>query len=143
MRQRGRKSPEDLLIAATAIPQRPEPPEHLSPEEAEIWRDYVSPMPADWFLSNTRQLLAGLCALGADCRELRRALNRFTDGIPEDGPGFQRYRQLQNMYDSKLLSISTLETKLRLTKQSTNDTHGARAARTAIANAAPGPKPWD
>jgi hypothetical protein len=122
MRQRGRKSPEDLLVAATAIPQRPEPPEHLSPEEAEIWRGYVAPLPADWFLSNTWQLLAGLCALGADCRELRRALNRFTDGIPEDGPGFQRYRQLQKMYEKEVLAVATLETKLRLTPAASRGT---------------------
>jgi hypothetical protein len=131
------------MVAVTAIPRRPPPPAHLSPEEADIWRSYVTPMPADWFPTNTWQTLANLCGLVADCRRLRRELREFDGGIPKEQFAYERYRQLDKTCEGKALTIATLETKLRLTKQSTNDTHGARAARTAIANAATGPKPWD
>jgi hypothetical protein len=144
MPQRGRKSPDSLLIAATAIPQRPEPPADLSPEEADIWRGYVTPMPADWFPSNTWQTLANLCALVAHCRLLRSELHWFREGIPKDPAGYERFRQIEKSLESKMLTIATLETKLRLTPQSKDDHHHrAEKARTAIANAATGPKPWD
>jgi hypothetical protein len=143
MRQRGRKSGESLAIVPVALPQRPEPPAELSPEQADVWRAYVADMPADWFTPKTFPDLANLCGLVTDCRLLRHKLQKFAGGIPEDGPGYQRYRQIRKDYESEALTIVTLETKLRLTHQSKNDSNRADKARTAIANAGAGRKPWD
>jgi hypothetical protein len=143
MRQRGRQSSESLSIVPAALPQRPEAPADLSPEQAEVWRAYVADMPADWFPAKTWPTLTNLCGLVTNSRLLRRELRKFDGGIPEDATGFQRYRQIQKMYEKEVLAVATLETKLRLTPQSKNDPHRAEKARTAIANAATGRKPWD
>ena len=60
MKQRGRKSSESLLVVPAVLPQRPDPPAELSPDQGDIWRGYVSDMPADWFTSETWPLLATL-----------------------------------------------------------------------------------
>jgi hypothetical protein len=143
MRQRGRKSLEALSIVPTAIPQRPEPPEELSLEQADVWRAYVGRMPADWFTVETWPILTHLCGLVTNSRLLRRELREFERGIPKHPEGFERYRQIQKMYESEGQAIATLSTKLRLTPQSKNDPHRAEKDRTAIANASSLRKPWD
>jgi hypothetical protein len=143
MRQRGRKSAESLLVVPSAFPQRPDPPKELSPDQAELWRGYVGDMPADWFTPKTWPDLANLCGLVTECALLRSALHDYAGGLPADAEGYMRHRQIRKDYESLVLTISTLETKLRLTHQSRNDHHRTEKDRTAIANAAPGPKPWD
>jgi hypothetical protein len=139
--KRGRPSAESLSIVPFAFPQRPEPPTELSPEQAEIWRAYVDDMPADWFTPKTFPDLANLCGLVTESRLLRGRLRDFASGIvPEDET---RRRRIRKDYESVALTITTLETKLRLTHQSKNDPDRADKARTAIANAASGRKPWD
>jgi hypothetical protein len=48
MGSRGRKSAAALGVIH-GIPQRPEPPDELTPEQAEEWREIVGRMPVDWF----------------------------------------------------------------------------------------------
>jgi len=143
MRQRGRKSAESLVVVPV-LPQRPEPPAELLIEQAEVWRAYVDDMPAGWFTPKTWPDLIGLCRLVTNSRLLGQELREYEEGIPKDREGFNRYRHIQKMHESEALSITTLETKLRLTHQSKNDdTNRIAKDRAAIANAATGRKPWD
>jgi hypothetical protein len=129
MRQRGRKSAESLVVVPAVLVQRPDPPAELSIEQAEVWRAYVADMPADWFTPKTWPDLIGLCRLVTNSRLLGQELREYEEGIPKDREGFGRYRHIQKMHESEALSITTLETKLRLTHQSKNDHHRAEKAR--------------
>jgi len=143
MLQRGRKSAESLVVVPAALLPRPDPPAELSIEQAEVWRGYVGDMPAGWFSPKTWPDLMGLCRLVVNSRLLGQELRKYEGGIPEDREGFARYRHLQKMHESEVLSITTVETKLRLTHQSKNDTNRTDKDRRAIANASPLRKPWD
>ena len=53
MKKRGRKSREELsqvvLLPGVVPGERPEPPEHLTAAQGEIWRQFTGRMPSDWF----------------------------------------------------------------------------------------------
>jgi hypothetical protein len=144
MRQRGRKSAESLVVVPAVLLRRPDPPAELSIEQAEVWRAYVADMPADWFTPKTWPDLIGLCRLVTNSRLLGQTLREYEGGIPTDKDGFHRYHQIQKMHESEALSITTIETKLRLTHQSKNDPDRTEKDRRHIANAASSlRKPWD
>jgi hypothetical protein len=98
MRKPGRKSTEDLTVVPTAIPQRPEPPTDLPPEQADQWREIVAPMPADWFTTETQPLLRQLCQHIATSRAVARELYGFEGGCLKDpklAATFERLAQRQ------------------------------------------------
>jgi hypothetical protein len=61
--QRGPKSAESqvVYVVPEAIPQRPEPPDHLSSAQKKQWNLYVERMPVDWFTAEVQPLLVNLC----------------------------------------------------------------------------------
>ena len=60
MGTRGRKSAAELGVIP-GIPQRPEPPDELTPQQAEEWREIVDRMPVDWFRREIHPLLCAYC----------------------------------------------------------------------------------
>ena len=80
MTKPGRKSPESLLVVPAALPQRPEPPADLPPEQADQWREIVAPMPVDWFTSETWPVLRQLCQHIATSRFVAAELSQFEGG---------------------------------------------------------------
>src|SRR5262249_5744931 len=60
---RGRKSAAELSVVPVVPLQleRPDPPAHLSPEEAKTWRDAVDGMRPGWFTPATLPLLELYC----------------------------------------------------------------------------------
>jgi hypothetical protein len=46
-----------LSVVPGREPERPEPSQYLTEEQAEIWREVTAAMPADWFRSETLPLL--------------------------------------------------------------------------------------
>jgi hypothetical protein len=56
----GRPSAESLALVATALPQRPEPPDYMPPEQQDQWREIVGAMPAGWFTPETWPVLRQL-----------------------------------------------------------------------------------
>jgi hypothetical protein len=71
-RHRGRTSAAELAVVPISALQRPEPPEELSPEEAEAWRQTVDGMRADWFGVETHPLLRCYCTQAATAESWRR-----------------------------------------------------------------------
>ena len=74
---RGRKTALDFITGIIPGGGRPEPPEDLPPDEAEIWRTVVGAMPPNWFGPQTRGVLRRYCQYACASepvmREVRRA----------------------------------------------------------------------
>ena len=62
--------------------------ESFSPEQKEVWRAYVTDMPADWFTPKAWPNLANLCGLVTTSQLLRRELAKFAGGTSADVKGF-------------------------------------------------------
>ncbi len=60
MGTRGRKSAAELGVIQ-GIPERPDAPDELTPEQAEEWRAVVDRMPVDWFRREIWPLLCAYC----------------------------------------------------------------------------------
>ncbi len=141
MGARGRKSAAELCAISCdgiELHRRPEPPEHLGDNAAEIWRAISNSLPADWFSPGTLPLLEALCGLTVSQRLTLRSLQ----GLERGGDDFDRdeWECLLNQLGKLSGRIATLATRLRLTPQSR---YGPRAADTAGRLPPDGPKPWE
>ena len=119
MGARGRKSAAELsAISCDGIElhRRPEPPEHLGDNAAEIWRAIINSLPADWFSPGTLPLLEAMCSLAVSQRYTVRSLQV----LERDGADFDRgeWERLQKQLGEVSGRIATLATRLRLTPQS-------------------------
>src|SRR6185369_13224053 len=95
----------------TALPERPEPPSHLSDDEAELWREVVAVKPVDWFMRDSHPILAAYCQAALMHRDLCRRWHN-TDPLAEvDG-------KLVKLINDTSNRMSMLAVKLRLTNQS-------------------------
>ena len=138
--QRGRRSSESQSVVVSLVPGvRPDAPEELSPEQAEIWRATVASMPSDWFAGCAGVLLRQLCRHVSYARWMAAELDAVGLGSPKKGGGIDRFDKLSRMHLREGKAISSLMTKLRLTPQSK---YSARAAATA-AQSTPSVKPWE
>ena len=141
MGARGRKSAAELSAISCdgiEIHRRPEPPEHLGDNAAEIWRSITNSLPADWFTPGTLPLLEALCGLTVSQRYTLRSLQVLERG----GDDFDQdeWEGLLKQLGEVSGRIATLATRMRLTPQSR---YGPRAAATAGRLPPDGPKPWE
>jgi hypothetical protein len=65
--QRGRRSADavaaELQVLSPLLPGvRPEPPEHLTAEQMQVWQAVVDRMPSGWFTSDLFPALPVVCA---------------------------------------------------------------------------------
>jgi hypothetical protein len=130
-RHRGRKSAAELAVVPMSAVQRPEPPEELSAEEAEVWRLTVEGMRADWFGVETHPLLRCYCTQAATAELLARAL-RTTH------MGDKSYGRLLALHRGASKIMFSLATKLRITPQSNR--MSSRDGRDPTGGH---PKPWE
>jgi hypothetical protein len=119
------------------FPQRPEPPDHLSEEEAAVWRAVVGRMPATWFTGEMLPLLENYCChvclakdLMAEMRDAKRGLRRLEKELESVAAGRKaklrrliredrKYlHDLIDMHLDQSRQVSSVATKLRLTPQS-------------------------
>jgi hypothetical protein len=128
---RGRKSAAELAVVPISAVRRPEPPEELSPEEAEVWRQTVDGMRADWFGVETHPLLRCYCTQAATAEFLAIAL-RTTD------VGDKSYGRLLALHRGATKIMLSLATKLRITPQSNR--MSSRDGRDPTGGR---PKPWE
>jgi hypothetical protein len=128
---RGRKSAAELAVVPISAVRRPEPPEELSPEEAEVWRQTVDGMRADWFGVETHPLLLCYCTQAATAEFLAIAL-RTTD------VGDKSYGRLLALHRGATKIMLSLATKLRITPQSNR--MSSRDGRDPTGGR---PKPWE
>jgi len=128
-RQHGRKSAASLAVVAPDIKmQRPEPPETLWGEAAQLWREIVARVRPGTFWQ-AEPLLVLYCRTLAHERVVARAL----EGIEI---GSKRHFELSRLLRSTTLVASRLAVQLRLTVRSTVD-------RNTVVKAVPTAKPWE
>jgi phage terminase small subunit len=111
MRQRGRKSGEaKAVLSLVDLDQcKPEAPEHLTPEQKQVWCDIVESMKPGSFVPATFPLLSLYCTHVIYSRSIAAEL-RKTD-IRED---LDKFRQLAALQRSESAVLCSLATKLRL-----------------------------
>jgi hypothetical protein len=107
----------------------PEPPDSLTPDEAEEWRLITTPMPHDYFTSDMFSVLISLCRNTVRIKWLCQRLGEFTPKSLKDATEFDRYARIQDMVVEVDKLILAASTKLRLNPQARYDS--ARAHRVA------------
>ena len=113
MRQRGRKSASAQNVVNLAVvdvsQEKPEPLEHLTSEQQQVWRDVVAAMKPGSFNAATFPLLASYCSHVTMARFLAGELHKCnTESDPK------KFKALLSMHNSQSATLSMLATKLRL-----------------------------
>ena len=117
MKQRGRK--QNLAVvqdAPISAQDRPEPPADLTPEQRLEWISVVNALRADWFPVETQALLAQRCKHVVAARHVAELINRHEKSEQID---VNEYDRLLKMQERESRIIASLDTKLRITTQST------------------------
>ena len=121
MGNRGRISSSALSVIGPggieATP-RPKSPIELSDEQAEVWREIVNRMPADWFGPETIPLLVQYCRHVARARRFAYLLDVAEKAVDFD---VDVYRDLCRSEEEQSRAIAALATKMRLSQQSSYD----------------------
>lgn len=89
------------------------PSDHLTAEQAEIWRQTVHARSPDYFSQDSVPLLEEFCRVVVACRVLAAKVDAaLSSGRPEDS------RALFEMRDRESKRLTSIATKLRITNQS-------------------------
>ena len=143
MKQPGRVSADAASIVVppeAALPNaRLDPPPALGEREAVEWRAITTGLGAAWFPRECHALLTAYCTIKTQLDDVHQALAAFGSSIPEDRPGWERYRELAKLRGQLIGSLISLATKLRLTPQSRVHRY---AAGTQAQRRADRPAPW-
>jgi len=137
MGTRGRKSKAELTIVGQAAGEivslhRPEPPDELTPEQAEEWRSIVDQNPADWFSRDTWSLLAQYCRHIVMARRIGQLI---ANADREQEVEIEEYDRLGRMLTRESAALCMLATKMRIAQQSTRNHRGNKSPS--------GRKPWE
>lgn len=136
MRQRGRASAAALELLKPTIrvnEQRPDPPSHLTPDQAREWREIVARMPPGWFPRETHELLADYCRHVVGARKIAVLINQAES---RSKVNIEEYDRLRKMAERETRILASLATKMRISQQTTYDkTHKKGPASTV--------RPWD
>jgi hypothetical protein len=117
MGTRGRKSAAELSVIH-GVPQRPDPPEELTTEQAEEWREIVASLPADWFKRETWPLLLQYCRHIVNARRIARLIEAAQDMDMGDRTALMRLNRLLSTQERQTGALVSLGTRMRLTNQS-------------------------
>ena len=137
-----RPSKESLSVVTHLPGTRPEPPERLSADAAEIWRAVVSSKPHDWFTSDTLHLLEAYCHAVVSHRLISIGVADFSPALMANEKGPALYDKLTRMQERQARVMATIATKLRMTQQSRYVPHAAGRASARV-NKVVGARPWD
>jgi hypothetical protein len=139
MGARGRKSSGSLTVLPGAV-QRPDPPAHLTQDEAAIWRATVaSEAPETFKTAVAHTLLAHFCQHVRAAERLSGLIEQFQDAWLGDDAGLARFDALLRLRRAETAAAAAKARALRLTNQSR---YGPRAAATAAQRASDRPPPW-
>ena len=109
MRQRGRKSAASLAVAPVSLrTRRPVPPKHMTPQQAKVWVEVVSSVPAEWFQSED-VLLTQYCRHVQTAHDLGQLVNSFD----LDGGDIKQLNRLLMMRERETRALTHLATKMR------------------------------
>ena len=139
MGTRGRKSAAELSVIQ-GIPQRPEPPSELTPQQAEEWRAVVARMPVDWFGREIWPLLCAYCRHVVNSRHIAKLIEAAHDLEIGDRASLMRFNRLLGMQERQSNVLAGLATRMRLTNQSR---YTAQAAASRAKGGAGGKKLWE
>ncbi len=117
MGTRGRKSAAELGVIP-GIPQRPEPPDELTPQQAEEWRAVVARMPVNWFPREIFPLLCAYVRHVTNSRHIARLIEAAEDMDIGDRTALMRFNRLLGMQERQSNVMAGLATRMRLTNQS-------------------------
>ncbi len=139
MGTRGRKSAAELGVIP-GIPQRPEPPDELTPQQAEEWREIVDRMPVDWFRRKIHPLLCSYCRHVINARHIAGLIEAAHDLDIGDRKALMRFNRLLGMQERQSSALMGLATRMRLTNQSR---YTASSAATAAKGGTTGKPLWE
>ena len=117
MGKRGRKSSDSLtsIPSGVAVLKRPSPPDNLTQEQVEVWKNMVSGLPVDWVPPSTHGLLETYCRHVVSSRQIQQLISETERKEELD---IDQYNKLLRMAEREVRVISSLMTKMRLTQQS-------------------------
>ena len=139
MGKRGRKSAAELSVIP-GIPQRPEPPDELTPQQAEEWSEIVDRMPVDWFRREIHPLLCSYCRHVTNARHIAGLIEAAHDLDIGDRKALMRFNRLLGMQERQSSALMGLATRMRLTNQSR---YTASSAATAAKGGTTGKPLWE
>jgi phage terminase small subunit len=143
MKQPGRVSAEAASVVVPPEATLPNaglpPPPQLGAREAAEWQAITTGLGAAWFPRECHALLAAYCVTKTQLDDVHQALAAFGSSIPEDRPGWQRYRELTRLRGELIARFTSLATKLRLTPQTRVHRY---VAGTQAQRRAGRPPPW-
>ena len=127
MGTRGRKSTAELSVIQ-GIPERPQPPSELTPDQAEEWREIVASLPVDWFSRAVWPLLMQYVRHVCNARHIAGLIEAH-DVDTGDRSALLRFNRLLGMQERQSGTLAGLATRMRLTNQSryTARSAGSRA----------------
>jgi hypothetical protein len=111
---RGRKSMAELVVGPVVI-DRPEPPYVLTDAEADVWRQIVTSMPADFFAPSHFPLMVQLCRHTIASNRVKMLVEQHCARKQID---CDRLQMLLSMQNNESSSIVRLMRSLRLTPHS-------------------------
>jgi hypothetical protein len=135
----GARGPKSTALLAVIGPggvsatKRPDPPRELTGEQANVWRDVVEDLPADWFPRETHSLLVQHVRHVVASRRIAQLIEAEEQS---DGFTLERYDFLLRMQEREGRALSSLATCMRLTQQAMFD-EKKRKPQTS------GKKPWE
>lgn len=119
--------------------QRLPAPVHLSDAERDVWLMIVNDQPAGAFTAVHTPLLEMYCRHVVQARVIANEIQHFDSAWLADKEGLKRYETLLSMQEREGRAASSLATRLRITRQSVDDTVIARA----LVKAPTARKPWE
>lgn len=131
-----RQSAASLSVVPTALPQRLDPPSHLTAVQADMWRAVVASKPVEWFAADSAPLLTEYVRAVEMCDRLALMVEAEIAG--GEGPEGSGLKSLLDMRDKESKRVASLATKLRLTQQSRYTPKAASTANGKAGNA----RPW-
>lgn len=116
---RGRKSAASLAVAGPVglTVQRLQPPAHISDAERAVWLEVVNDQPAEAFTPTHIPMLEAYARHVVQSRILSDELANFDRAWMADDDGLKRYDRLLAMHERENRAMSSLATRLRITRQ--------------------------
>lgn len=123
------------------IGQRPDPPDDLTDDQAEVWRATVASEDTAFFSTAAlRELLKDYCRHKCTGAALSAQIETYDASKAMDPETAKNFDRITKMRDRETKAAADLATKLRLTNQSR---YTPKAAATASKNAGTQKKPWE
>ncbi len=136
---RGRKSSARLGVTQ-GLAERPEPPDELTPAQAEEWRAVVTRMPVHWFPREIWPLLSAYCRHVTNARHIAGMIEDAHKDDLTDRKALMRLNRLLGMQERQSNVMAGLATRMRLTNQAR---YTATSAATQAKGSITGRKPWE